>query len=202
MLNKMCVFLSLLLPLGANAAIVAAGSTTINFNGSSANTGSSMPNCWSAIPLMLEGGLMGSDVDYYEVTLTEFTSTREDPTTIDFYSEVDNGLPDATQVFQLCGYSCCDGPLDIGVTTNISLWPDVIFFDRLVEGAANQTTSGDGLILFSSAKPGGAFVGGALNVTAFANVSSVPLPAAAWLFMSAIAGLAGAKRLSRSKSTA
>jgi hypothetical protein len=105
-------------------------------------------------------------------------------------------------VFQLRGYSCCDGPLDIGVTTNISLWPDVIFFDRLVEGAPNQTTSGDGLILFSFAKPGGAFVGGALNVTTFANVSSVPLPAAAWLFMSAIAGLAGAKRLSRSKRTA
>jgi len=39
-------------------------------------------------------------------------------------------------------------------------------------------------------------------VTAFANVSSVPLPAAAWLFLSAIAGLAGAKRLSRSKRTA
>jgi hypothetical protein len=32
--------------------------------------------------------------------------------------------------------------------------------------------------------------------------SSVPLPAAAWLFISAIAGLAGAKRLSRSERTA
>ena len=35
-----------------------------------------------------------------------------------------------------------------------------------------------------------------------AAVSPVPLPAAAWLFISAIAGLAGAKRLSRSKRTA
>ena len=33
-------------------------------------------------------------------------------------------------------------------------------------------------------------------------VSAVPLPAAAWLFISAIAGLAGAKRLSRSKGSA
>ena len=32
--------------------------------------------------------------------------------------------------------------------------------------------------------------------------SPVPLPAAAWLFISAIAGLAGAKRMSRSKRTA
>ena len=32
--------------------------------------------------------------------------------------------------------------------------------------------------------------------------SAVPLPAAAWLFISAIAGLAGAKRLSRSKGSA
>jgi hypothetical protein len=35
-----------------------------------------------------------------------------------------------------------------------------------------------------------------------ALVSAVPLPAAAWLFISAIAGLAGAKRLSRSKGSA
>lgn len=34
------------------------------------------------------------------------------------------------------------------------------------------------------------------------SVSAVPLPPAAWLFISAIAGLAGAKRLSRSKATA
>ena len=34
------------------------------------------------------------------------------------------------------------------------------------------------------------------------NASVVPLPAAAWLFISAIAGLTGAKRLSRSKRTA
>ena len=34
------------------------------------------------------------------------------------------------------------------------------------------------------------------------GVSPVPLPAAAWLFISAIAGLAGAKRLSRSKGSA
>jgi len=35
-----------------------------------------------------------------------------------------------------------------------------------------------------------------------AAVSAVPLPAAAWLFISAIASLAGAKRLSRSKGSA
>ena len=35
-----------------------------------------------------------------------------------------------------------------------------------------------------------------------ATVSPVPLPAAAWLFISAIAALAGAKRLSRSKGSA
>jgi hypothetical protein len=34
------------------------------------------------------------------------------------------------------------------------------------------------------------------------SISPVPLPAAAWLFISAIAGLAGAKRLSRSKGSA
>ena len=39
------------------------------------------------------------------------------------------------------------------------------------------------------------------SVTATA-VSAVPLPAAAWLFISAIAGLAGAKRMARSKRTA
>ena len=36
----------------------------------------------------------------------------------------------------------------------------------------------------------------------FPAPSPVPLPAAAWLFISAIAGLAGAKRLSRSKGSA
>ena len=35
-----------------------------------------------------------------------------------------------------------------------------------------------------------------------AEISVIPLPAAAWLFISAIAGLAGAKRLSRSKGSA
>jgi hypothetical protein len=35
-----------------------------------------------------------------------------------------------------------------------------------------------------------------------AEISVVPLPAAAWLFISAIAGLAGAKRMSRSKGSA
>ena len=34
------------------------------------------------------------------------------------------------------------------------------------------------------------------------DVSAVPIPAAAWLFISAIAGLAGAKRLSQSKGSA
>ena len=34
------------------------------------------------------------------------------------------------------------------------------------------------------------------------SISPLPLPAAAWLFISAIAGLAGAKRLSRSKGSA
>ena len=43
--------------------------------------------------------------------------------------------------------------------------------------------------------------GGSLYVDNIA-VSTVPLPAAAWLFISAIAGLAGAKRLSCSKRTA
>jgi hypothetical protein len=37
---------------------------------------------------------------------------------------------------------------------------------------------------------------------ALATHSPVPLPAGAWLFLSAIAGLAGAKRLSQSKRTA
>ena len=40
------------------------------------------------------------------------------------------------------------------------------------------------------------------NLTKESYLSVVPLPAAAWLFMSAIAGLAGAKRMSRSKRTA
>ena len=41
------------------------------------------------------------------------------------------------------------------------------------------------------------------SVTAIVSaVSDVHLPAAAWLFISAIAGLAGAKRLSRSKASA
>ena len=43
----------------------------------------------------------------------------------------------------------------------------------------------------------GAFVYGTASA-----VSPVPLPAAAWLFISAIAGLAGAKRLSRPKGSA
>ena len=45
-------------------------------------------------------------------------------------------------------------------------------------------------------------VDGAGNSIVTASVSQVPLPAAAWLFLSAIAGLAGAKRMSRSKRTA
>lgn len=43
---------------------------------------------------------------------------------------------------------------------------------------------------------------GEVTNSAVINTSVVPLPAAAWLFISAIAGLAGAKRLSRSKRTA
>ena len=40
------------------------------------------------------------------------------------------------------------------------------------------------------------------GLTTTTQISPVPLPAAAWLFISAIAGLAGAKRLSRSKGSA
>jgi hypothetical protein len=47
-------------------------------------------------------------------------------------------------------------------------------------------------------------VGGVVNagVVTTSTPSAVPLPAAAWLFISAIAGLTGAKRMSRSKATA
>ena len=191
MLSKMFVFLCLLVPLGANAATVAVGSTTINFNGSSATTSRYMTNHWSANPLALQGGLMGPDVDYYEVTLTEFTSSREDPNHIDFVSHLQGG----SREFKLCGgYSNCDGPVEIGVTTNISQSPVVYFFDRLVVGAPNQTNSGSGLIVWGSGTPGTETVVGALNVTAFGNVSAVPLPAAAWLFGSALLGLIGYSR--------
>lgn len=46
--------------------------------------------------------------------------------------------------------------------------------------------------------------GGVVNagVVTTSTPSAVPLPAAAWLFISAIAGLTGAKRMSRSKATA
>jgi hypothetical protein len=46
------------------------------------------------------------------------------------------------------------------------------------------------------------FCGTVISGSAIATPSAVPLPAAAWLFISAIAGLAGAKRLSRSKGSA
>ena len=49
---------------------------------------------------------------------------------------------------------------------------------------------------------GGAIFDEVFAVWTPAAVSAVPLPAAAWLFISAIAGLAGAKRLSRSKGSA
>ena len=195
MLSKMFVFLCLLVPLGANAATVAVGSTTINFNGFSTTNSSSINNNWSANPLALQGGLTGPDVDYYEVTLTELTSSREDdPIQIDFYSQVYAQLQNFTRVFQLCAYSYCDGPVEIGVTTNISQSPVVYFFDRLVEGAPNQTNSDVGRIYWGFGTPGTVTVAGALNVTAFANVSPVPLPAAAWLFGSALLGLIGYSR--------
>ena len=59
--------------------------------------------------------------------------------------------------------------------------------------------------LVSSARFSDQVNGSSMGVTYLiseAAISPVPLPAAAWLFISAIAGLAGAKRLSRSKRTA
>lgn len=47
-----------------------------------------------------------------------------------------------------------------------------------------------------------AFIGPDRGAWLYRDVSPVPLPAAAWLFISAIAGLAGAKRLSQPKVTA
>jgi hypothetical protein len=62
--------------------------------------------------------------------------------------------------------------------------------------------AGESSLLSWSATLIGGGISIAVSGVALATPSPVPLPAAAWLFISAIAGLVGAKRLSRSKSTA
>jgi len=61
---------------------------------------------------------------------------------------------------------------------------------------------GDSFTGFEQAGTGSASVSFIYSDLTLTSVSAVPLPAAAWLFISAIAGLAGAKRLSRSKGSA
>ena len=63
-------------------------------------------------------------------------------------------------------------------------------------------TDGEGICATVDCDPTGAGAVSAFRGFSGGSVSAVPLPAAAWLFISAIAGLAGAKRLSRSKHTA
>ena len=63
-------------------------------------------------------------------------------------------------------------------------------------------TDGEGICATVGCDPTGASAVSAFRGFSGGSVSAVPLPAAAWLFISAIAGLAGAKRLSRSKRTA
>ena len=83
-----------------------------------------------------------------------------------------------------------------GVNSYLSSISGVDTYGFVTNGAAiasikfNESSDGDDMGLRD------------FTVSTVSAVSAVPLPAAAWLFISAIAGLAGAKRLSRSKRTA
>jgi hypothetical protein len=92
---------------------------------------------------------------------------------------------------------------DYSGTSNF--WDVALAFTNLETGATTSDIFSVALDvansdLFTEVTPRGQG-GGSVYVDNIA-VSTVPLPAAAWLFISAIAGLAGAKRLSRSKGSA
>ena len=92
---------------------------------------------------------------------------------------------------------------DYSGTSNF--WDVALAFTNLETGATTSDIFSVALDvansdLFTEVTPRGQG-GGSVYVDNIA-VSTVPLPAAAWLFISAIAGLAGAKRMARSKRTA
>jgi hypothetical protein len=83
-------------------------------------------------------------------------------------------------------------PTDIFLCTNL-----VDLYDWTDRQVASNTVNE-----FGSGTVSGVISNEWYTVQTTYNISPVPLPAAAWLFISAIAGLAGAKRLSRSKGSA
>jgi hypothetical protein len=81
--------------------------------------------------------------------------------------------------------------------TDIFLCTNLVPYDWTDRQVASNTVNE-----FGSGTVSGVIFNEFYNVQTTYSISPVPLPAAAWLFISAIAGLAGAKRLSRSKRTA
>ena len=92
----------------------------------------------------------------------------------------------------------------LSMATQIKWWMTVALFVVLAGcgGGGGMLYAGYAGILAIDPSDGSITSLSSQNASALAYASPVPLPAAAWLFISAIAGLAGAKRLSRSKGSA
>jgi hypothetical protein len=83
--------------------------------------------------------------------------------------------------------------------TMIACTPEANYICSFVGGGSQQ---GIGIANTVDESGSGYLVVSYFETEITTQISPVPLPAAAWLFISAIAGLAGAKRLSRSKGSA
>ena len=83
--------------------------------------------------------------------------------------------------------------------TMIACTPEANYICSFVGGGSQQAI---GIANTVDESGSGYLVGSYFGAEITTQISPVPLPAAAWLFISAIAGLAGAKRLSRSKGSA
>ena len=137
-------------------------------------------------------GYQGSGIGTYNSDTTEmlFTHSGSGFTFYggDYQLEVENvilGLLVREQAL-----SCT--PTDILLCTNV-----VDLYDWTDRQVTSNTVNE-----FGSGTVSGVISNEFYNAQTTYSISPVPLPAAAWLFISAIAGLAGAKRLSRSKRTA
>ena len=119
-----------------------------------------------------------------------------------FWYEEGVGFSNVSIQAFLGSYSHLDGDASlVDITLGISDGPiqQSIIFGAFSPALSAQAPS---ILDFEECNIQYRFCGTVISGSAIATPSAVPLPAAAWLFISAIAGLAGAKRLSRSKGSA
>jgi hypothetical protein len=196
MLNKMFVFLCLLLPLGANAAyIIDQSNEQLSYGGFCFIN--SFNSCGQSF-VPSNGNLDGASIF---IATNSIGVGDVNMSVYDNYIGSPSGFIAGATANNV---TASDGWIDVfWSSVNVSVGQTYYLVlsspqdTNLLTGASHLNQYSDGSIIHQGNQN---WPLSDLNFKTYA--SPVPLPAAAWLFISAIAGLAGAKRLSRSKGSA